>query len=59
MEGAQIYGGQIFLQKECEVIAGAPKTKAHNTKLFVVTVNELVTSKAPVMRTRRPENSEL
>ena len=31
-------------KKKCEVIADTPETKAENTKLYVVTVNELVTN---------------
>ena len=44
MDNTQIYRGQICLQKKCEVIADTPEIKADDTKLFVVTVNELVTN---------------
>ena len=50
MDNTQIYRGQICLQKKCEVIAETPEIKADDTKLFVVTVNELVTNEGCTLR---------
>ena len=54
MDNTQIYRGQICLQKKCEVITDTPEIKADDTKLFVVTVNELVTNEGCNLRMSLP-----